>query len=118
MAERQYGMASADQIAGLSGLEVLQAMIENRVPAPAMAKTLGFRLVEVGTGTAVFEGEPGLHLLTPPASVHGGWAVTLIHSAAGCALHTLLPAGFGYTKVVAQVNLSSTKRPDVGTVHT
>src|SRR3546814_13039367 len=83
MAERQYGMASADQIAGLSGLEVLQAMIENRVPAPAMAKTLGFRLVEVGTGNAVFEGEPGPHLHNSPDSVHVGWALTFIVSAAG-----------------------------------
>src|SRR3546814_10510740 len=115
MAERQYGMASADQIAGLSGLEVLQAMIENRVPAPAMAKTLGFRLVEVGTGTAVFEGEPGPHLLNPLASVHGGWALTLIDSAAGCAVHTLLPAGIGYTTVETKVNFTRAIRPDVGT---
>src|SRR3546814_3635613 len=116
MAERQYGMASADQIAGLSGLEVLQAMIENRVPAPAMAKTLGFRLVEVGTGTAVFEGEPGPHLLNPLASVHGGWALTLIDSAAGCAVHTLLPAGIGYTTVETKVNFTRAIRPDGGTV--
>src|SRR3546814_18109606 len=104
MAERQYGMASADQIAGLSGLEVLQAMIENRVPAPAMAKTLGFRLVEVGTGTAVFEGEPGPHLLNPLARVPGRWALTLIDSAAGCAVPPLLPARLGITTVKPHVN--------------
>src|SRR3546814_12460903 len=97
MAERQYGMASADQIAGLSGLEVLQAMIENRVPAPAMAKTLGFRLVEVGTGTAVFEGEPGPHLHNPLASVPGGWGLPLIERDPGCAVNKLLPDGSGVT---------------------
>src|SRR3546814_16883945 len=116
MAERQYGMASADQIAGLSGLEVLQAMIENRVPAPAMAKTLGFRLVEVGTGTAVFEGEPGSHLLNPLASVHGGWALTIIARSAGCAVHTLLTAGIRYTTVAPKGNFPSPRRTDAGHV--
>src|SRR3546814_10091976 len=81
-----------------------------------MAKTVGFRLVEVGTGTAVFEGEPGPHLLNPLASVHGGWVLTLIDSAAGCAVHTLLPAGIGYTTVETKVNFTRAIRPDGGTV--
>ena len=99
MAEREYAIADAERIAGLSGLELLQAMIAGRLPAPAMGKTLGFRLVEVGPGTAIFEGEPGPHLLNPLGIVHGGWALTLIDSAAGCAVHATLPAGIGFTTI-------------------
>jgi uncharacterized protein (TIGR00369 family) len=55
---------------------------------------------------AVFEGEPGGHLLNPMGVVHGGWTMTLIDSATGCAAHTLLPAGVGYTTVETKVNFS------------
>ena len=116
MAEREYGIADAERIAGLSGLELLQAMIAGRLPAPAMGKTLGFRLVEVGPGTAIFEGEPGPHLLNPLGIVHGGWALTLIDSAAGCAVHATLPAGIGYTTIETKVNMTRAIRADAGTV--
>ena len=116
MAEREYGIADAERVAGLSGLELLQAMIAGRLPAPAMGKTLGFRLVEVGPGTAIFEGEPGPHLLNPLGIVHGGWALTLIDSAAGCAVHATLPAGIGYTTIETKVNMTRAIRADAGTV--
>ena len=116
MAEREYGIADAERIAGLSGLELLQAMIAGRLPAPAMGKTLGFRLVEVGPGTAIFEGEPGPHLLNPLGIVHGGWALTLIDSAAGCAVHATLPASIGYTTIETKVNMTRAIRADAGTV--
>jgi len=87
-----------------SGLETLRAMIAGALPPPPIAATLGFRLVEVGEGRAVFEGMPGPHLLNPLGAVHGGYALTLIDSAAGCALHSALPAGIGYTTVETKVN--------------
>ena len=115
-AERHYGLARPEDIAGLSGLEFLGAMIAGRLPSPAMSATLGFRLVEVGEGLAIFEGEPSAGLLNPLGSVHGGWALTLIDSAAGCALHTLLPAGIGYSTVETKVNFTRPISPDGGTV--
>ena len=112
----RYGVASPEEVAGLSGLETLQAMIEGRLPAPPIARTLGFRLVEVAEGLAVFEGEPGPHLLNPLGSVHGGFALTLIDSAAGCALHTALGAGVGYTTVETKANMTRPIRADAGTI--
>jgi uncharacterized protein (TIGR00369 family) len=112
--ERLYGLATAEQIAGLSGLEMLQAMIEGRLPAPPMAGTLGFRLIAVSPGEAVFEGEAGPHLLNPLGSVHGGYALTLVDSAAGCAIHTTLPEGVGYTTVETKVNFTGAVRADSG----
>lgn len=117
MADRTlFGLAAPEDVATLSGLEFLQAMIEGRLPAPAMAGTMGFRLVEVAQGEAVFEGEPWPGLLNPLGSVHGGWALTLIDSAAGCAVHTTLPAGIGYTTVETKVNFSRPIAPDGGTI--
>ena len=116
MEDLAYGVCTPEQIAGLSGLELLQAMIRGDLPAPPMAKTLGFRLAEVERGRALFEGRPGPFLLNPLGSVHGGWALTLIDSAAGCALHSELAAGFGYTTVETKVNFTRPIRPDGGLV--
>ena len=116
MAEITYGVADPAEIAGMTGREMLEAMLAGRLPAPTIARTLGFRLVEIGDGTAIFEGTPGPHLLNPLGGVHGGWAMTLIDSATGCALHTNLPAATGYTTVETKVNMTRGIRADDGTV--
>ena len=114
--QAHFGVCTPEQMAGLSGLELLRAMIAGKLPAPQMAQTLGFRLVEVEASRAVFQGDPGPHLLNPLGSVHGGWALTLIDSATGCALHTELPAGIGYTTVETKVNFNRAISADAGTV--
>jgi uncharacterized protein (TIGR00369 family) len=114
--ERRYGIVPPEQAATLSGRELLEGVVSGRLPMPPIGRTLGFRLVEVGDGTAVFEGEPGEHLFNPMGIVHGGWALTLIDSATGCAAHTLLPAGAGYTTVETKVNFSRAIRADTGRV--
>ena len=116
MADRSYGVVDPAEVAGLSGREMLEGMISGRFPAAPIAATLGVLLAEVGDGTAVFEGRPGPHLLNPLGSVHGGWALTLIDSAAGCALHTELPPGTGYTTVETKVNFTRPIASDGGTV--
>ena len=113
---RRVGVATREEIAGLSGLEMLRAMIEGRLPSAPIGATMGFRLVEVGPGRAIFEGMPGPHLLNPLGSVHGGCALTLIDSAAGCAVHTALAAGIGYTTIETKVNFTRPIAPDGGTI--
>lgn len=104
------------QAATLSGRELLQGMIDGRFPAPPITEPLSFWLIEVGEGSAVFEGEAGGQLLNPMGIVHGGWTMTLIDSAAGCAAHTLLPAGVGYTTIETKVNFSRAIRAATGRV--
>lgn len=116
MPERQFGSARAEDLATLSGLEFLRAMMSGAQPSPRMSETLGFRLVEVAEGLAVFEGEPTPALLNPLGAVHGGWALTLIDSATGCAVHTMLPPGVGYTTIETKVNFTRAIAPDGGTV--
>jgi uncharacterized protein (TIGR00369 family) len=111
-----YGVSTLDQIKGLSGLEMLRAMIAGELPAAPIAEPLGFRLVEAGPGRAVFVGTPNANLLNPLGAVHGGWALTLIDSACGCAVHTELDAGIGYTTVETKVNFTRPIAPDGGPV--
>ena len=111
-----YGVAPPERIRALSGLEFLRAMAAGELPAPPMARTLGFLLVEVEPGRAVFEGRPSACLLNPLGSVHGGWPLTLIDSATGCAVHTDLEAGFGYTTVETKANFVRPIAPDGGPV--
>lgn len=116
MGERRIGIATREEVEGLSGLEMLEAIVAGELPAPPIGATMGFRLVEVAHGRAVFEGEPGPGLLNPLGQVHGGVALTLIDSAAGCAVHSELPAGVGYTTVETKVNFTRPIAPDGGTI--
>ncbi len=113
---QKFGVAPREDIAHLTGREFLQAIIDGRLPAPPIAKALSFRLVEVSDGFAVFEGVTGLHLLNPLGGVHGGWALTLIDSATGCAGHSTLPAGVGFATVETKANLSRAIAPGAGRV--
>jgi uncharacterized protein (TIGR00369 family) len=102
----RYGVSGFEEIKGLTGLEMLQKMIAGELPAPPIAAPLNFRLAEVEKGRAVFEAEATASLLNPLGAVHGGWALTLIDSACGCAVHSELGAGVGYTTVETKVNFT------------
>ena len=99
------GLATPEQVAGKTGLEQMQAMLEGRMPFPHIAQTLDFAMVEVSAGRAVFQGTPQLMHYNPLGSVHGGWYATLLDSALGCAVHTLMPVGQGYTTAELSVNI-------------
>jgi len=105
VADPGAGIAQPEQIAGKTGLEILQAMLRGEIPYPSMARTLDFNLISVGPGTAVFHGTPGAHLLNPMGTVHGGWYATLLDSAMGCAVHSRVSAGRAYTTAQLNVNL-------------
>ena len=109
-------MTRLADFAGLSGLETMRRLIAGEFSAPSIAGTLGFRLVEVEEGRAVFEGEPSERVLNPLGIVHGGWALTLIDSCTGCAAHTTLPAGVGYTTVETKANFVRAITPQTGLV--
>ncbi len=111
-----YGTITPEQLQRMSGLEALQAMIAGKLPAPPIGGLMGFRLAEVGEGRAVFEGTPGPSLLNPLGAVHGGYALALIDSACGCAVHTELPAATGYTTVETKVNFTRPIDPNGGAI--
>jgi uncharacterized protein (TIGR00369 family) len=101
----KVGVATPQQIAGLTGLQIMQAMLGGQLPWPHIAETLDFAVVEVSEGRAVFQGVPQIKHLNPLGTVHGGWYATLLDSALGCAVQTMMPAGRGYTTAELGVNI-------------
>jgi len=89
----------------LSGIEFLRAIRDKKLAAPPIAVLLGFDLVEVDAGYAVFGVVPGERHYNPIGVVHGGLAMTLLDSCMGCAVQTHMPAGSGYTTLEAKTNL-------------
>ena len=89
----------------MAGIDFLRAIRDGDLPAPPIAQVLGFRLVEVEPGHAVFEVVPGEQHYNPIGVVHGGLAMTLLDSAMGCCVQTRMPAGSGYTTLEAKTNL-------------
>ena len=85
--------------ATMTGMEYMTAIVEGTLPPPPIAVTLRMGPIEIGDGRAVFAGEPGEEHYNPIGVVHGGYAATLLDSALGCAVHTTLPAGVGYTSL-------------------
>lgn len=89
----------------MAGIDFLRAIRDGDLPPPPMAQLLGFRLIEVAPGHAVFEVVPGEQHYNPIGVVHGGVAMTLLDSAMGCCVQTRMPAGGGYTTLEAKTNL-------------
>jgi uncharacterized protein (TIGR00369 family) len=98
----------------LSGLEFLTKIIAGEIPAPPIARSLGYDLVEVGEGHAVFEVTPDDSHYNPIGVVHGGLALTLLDSAAGCAVQSTLPRGLAYTSLETKVNFLRAVTSDSG----
>ena len=107
------GVARPEQVAGKTGLQVMQALLSGELPYAHMAKTLDFLLVEIGPGLAIFQGTPGVQHMNPLGTVHGGWFATLLDSALGCAVHTMMPPGRGYTTADLSVKLVKAITPKV-----
>jgi len=93
-----------DAMRGISGLEFLQKFTKREMPPPPIGALMGFNLVEVSPGRAVFAAEPAEFHYNPIGVVHGGLAATLLDSAMGCAVHSLLPQGRAYTTLEIKVN--------------
>ncbi|GAA3062659.1 PaaI family thioesterase [Streptomyces glomeratus] len=107
---------TAEAAGRTSGLELLHDMLAGRLPAPPLSATLGMALLEVERGRAVFSLVPGEEHYNPIGSVHGGVYATLLDSAAGCAVHSTLPGGMGYTSLDLTVKFLRPVTVDTGEV--
>jgi uncharacterized protein (TIGR00369 family) len=105
MAEQHTGVSTPEEIKGLSGLEFLQRIANGQIAQPPITATLGFRLVEVRPGFALFDMTPEFRHYNPIGTVHGGIASTLLDSCMSCAIQTHLEKGLGYITLELKVNL-------------
>ena len=101
---------------GLAGLEFLQKIARRELPPPPLAMLMNFELVEVSEGNATFAVVPAEYHYNPIGVVHGGLAATLLDSAMGCAVHSTLPAGAGYTTLEIKVNFIRAMTGETGRV--
>jgi uncharacterized protein (TIGR00369 family) len=112
----QDPVVSAAEALGRTGREYMDAIASGEVPPPPIAVLMNMHPVELDDGRAVFEGRPGEEHYNPIAVVHGGYAATLLDSVLGCALHTTLPAGAGYTTQSLEVKFLRPITRDTGAV--
>lgn len=96
---------TAPDFAALTGLEQLR-WVKNESPpdTPSIGRLIGMRFDEVDHGRVVMSVETRPDFANPLGAVHGGIAATLLDSVVGCAVHTALPAGVGYTTLELKVN--------------
>jgi uncharacterized protein (TIGR00369 family) len=79
------------------GLAFLQAIKDGELPPAPIARVLGFQIRELDRGRITVAMSPDETHYNPIGMVHGGIAATLLDTVMGCAVHTLLPAGVGYS---------------------
>lgn len=88
----------------LDGTQYLRKMASGELPGPPISNHLNMTLTEVDEGQVTFRCQPDESHSNPIGMIHGGLACTLLDSALGCAAHSLLPAGTGYTSIELKVN--------------
>jgi uncharacterized protein (TIGR00369 family) len=81
----------------LSGIEYMRAIADGALPPPPIAQLLDFTILEADRGRVIFAMEPAEWMYNPIGMVHGGIAATILDSCMGCAVHTSLEPGVGYT---------------------
>jgi uncharacterized protein (TIGR00369 family) len=99
---------------GLSGLEYFKKMIAGELDPPPMLKLLGIRLAEAEAGRVVFTGTVADEHYNGMGVAHGGYAATLLDSALGCAINSVMPPGKRYTTLELKVNLTRPLTREVG----
>ncbi|MCB1471784.1 MAG: PaaI family thioesterase [Rhodobiaceae bacterium] len=100
----EYGVVAREVLVAEDGLTFLRQIVDGELPSPPIAQTMGMHLAEADPGRVVFTGTPGFHHYNPSSQVHGGFALTLLDSALGCAVHSTLKAGESYTTLEIKVN--------------
>ncbi len=88
----------------MDGLTFMRAIRDRELPPPPIATLMKFDVVEIEEGRAVFAATPDGRVYNPLGTVHGGYVCTLLDSCMGCAVHSTLKAGQGYTSVELKVN--------------
>ena len=96
-------MSAAAQAAGLSGLDQIRAIFAGETGYEGMVKTLDLHPVSAEQGFVVFEGSPTRAVYNPMGSVHGGYTATLLDTVMGCAVHTCVKPGQGYTTLELKI---------------
>src|SRR3954468_12517579 len=113
-----YGVTPADIMASMPGLEFVRAIFSGELPAPPIMQTVEPFDSTAEPGMVVMYSVPGFRHYNPIGSVHGGYAAILLDSAMGLAVHSMLPAGSGYTTLEFKISFIRGMTKDTGAVRT
>ncbi len=92
-------------VADLTGLELMQALVAGHIPRPSIMDTIPMTFGEVRKGYVCFHARADHRHLNPMGGVHGGFAATVLDSVTGGAVHTTLEKGESYGTVDLNVKM-------------
>jgi uncharacterized protein (TIGR00369 family) len=116
--EIEYGVTPTEVMAAMAGIDFVRAMFDGKLPAPPIMQTIEPFDSTAEPGVVVMHSTPGFRHYNPIGSVHGGYAATLLDSAMGLAVHSMLPAASGYTTLEFKISFIRGMTKDTGPVRT
>ena len=114
----EYGVTPTEVMASMPGIDFVRAIFDGKLPAPPIMQNIEPFDSTAEPGVVVMHSIPGLRHYNPIGSVHGGYAATLLDSAMGLAIHSMLPVGTGYTTLEFKVSFIKGMTKDSGAVRT
>ena len=114
--ETPADLLSPEQMATLTGMDVVRGMLTGRLPAAPIAQPGRLTMTDATEGRVTFTGDPDFTLYNPQGTVHGGWFGIALDSAMGCAVMSRLPRGFSYTTLEYKINMLRPVFEDTGTL--
>jgi uncharacterized protein (TIGR00369 family) len=114
----EFGVTPAEVLASMPGIDFVRAMFAGQFPEPPIMQTVEPFDCTAEPGVVVIHSIPGFRHYNPIGSVHGGYAAILLDSAMGLAVHSMLPAGSGYTTLEFKISFIRGMSKDTGVVRT
>ncbi len=112
----EYGVTPAEVMASMPGLDFVRAIFSGKLREPPIMQTVEPFDCTAEPGVVVINSIPGVRHYNPIGSVHGGYAATLLDSAMGLAVHSMLPRGTGYTTLEFKISFIRGMTKDTGPV--
>ena len=114
----EYGVTPPEVAASMAGIDFVRAIFAGELPTPPIMQTIEPFDSTAEPGVVVIHSIPAFRHYNPIGSVHGGYAATLLDSAMGLAIHSMLPAGTGYTTLEFKVSFIKGMSKESGIVRT
>jgi uncharacterized protein (TIGR00369 family) len=112
----EYGVTPTQVMASMPGIDFVRAMFAGKLPSPPIMQTIEPFDYAAEPGVISFQSVPGFRHYNPIGSVHGSYAAALLDSAMGLAVHSMLPAGSGYTTLEFKLSFIRGMTKDTGPV--
>jgi uncharacterized protein (TIGR00369 family) len=114
----EYGVTPTAVMAAMPGIDFVRAIFGGKLPTPPIMQTIAPFDSTVEPGVVAMHSIPGFRHYNPIGSVHGGYAATLLDSAMGLAVHSMLPSGTGYITLEFKISFIKAMTTDSGAVRT